>query len=162
MSSGFRFAVAASLMLAWLLLVETAIDPTAALQGEWVARTVQLIGLTGSANDQLRFIFRDRRLTIRGKPGDGTSTECVYRIDATQSPKHLDFTAAPDEQPMLAIYEVAGDELTICFPKLAKGGVCEKRPTKFSGGFFSGTVLMVFSRCNQNKNAEQSLAAESR
>jgi len=154
-----RVVVVCSLMIAFLLLVLSRSNDSRSLQGVWAVESMQILGISARVKDPMRLVVSRNRLIVRGM---GDEEEWSYKIDASHLPKHLDLISTQGEKPILAIYEVDGDELKICFPKLPKGGVCEKRPTTFGTGVFSETVLWVLSKSNHNGNAELNNAADSR
>jgi uncharacterized protein (TIGR03067 family) len=114
------------------------------LQGDWAALSMIVDG-TAAGDDEAQSLFR----TIQGdqytvllfsKPiGKGTFT-----IDATKTPKTIDAQPAGTRgksPPMLGIYELKGNRLTLCFTRPGK-----ERPTDFTSKEESGRTLSVWER----------------
>lgn len=70
-----------------------------------------------------------------GNPGHPLGT---WSIDPTKSPKQFDFQV-DDDPPRQGVYELTGDELTICH-----GTSSGHRPSQIKAGY--GTVLRRFRR----------------
>ena len=121
-------------------------DAKDALQGVWVAKSMKADGKPAPKDTlkRMRFTFEGDKLRIRGNSKtDEDEDEMTYTVDAEQSPKHLDFTPPKAEKPVLAIYEIKGDELKVCM-RHAKS--TEGRPTKFESTPNSRLVLIVFKK----------------
>src|SRR5262245_34836798 len=90
-------------------------EATEPLQGVWVAKSMEADGKPAPADkvERMRFTFKGDKLLLRGNFDDDREAECTYKIDANQSPKHLDFTPPKSDKAILAIYEVKGDELKV-------------------------------------------------
>jgi uncharacterized protein (TIGR03067 family) len=138
------------LISASLLTFITGIGPVAAadndsLQGVWVAQSMESDGNAApkKAVERMRFTFKEDKLLVKGNFDDDREESCGYKIDATKSPKHLDFTPPKEEKPILAIYEINSDQLKLC---LRHGGSSGGRPSDFSTKRNSGLVLIVFKR----------------
>lgn len=118
------------------------------LLGVWVARSMESDGKQVPAEHvkRMRFTFAADKLLVRGNFSDGREEECAFRIDAKRSPKHLDFTPPKEKKPVLAIYEVKGDDLRICLRHASSDA---GRPTEFATKEGSRLVLMVFNRQKQ-------------
>jgi uncharacterized protein (TIGR03067 family) len=120
-------------------------DPKEPLQGMWLTQSLEADGKLASAEvlKRMRFNFKADKLLIKGNFDDSREEECTYKLDPKQSPKHLDFTPATEKKPVLAIYEVTGDDLKIC---LRHGNSSKGRPTEFATKADSQLVLMVFKK----------------
>jgi uncharacterized protein (TIGR03067 family) len=120
-------------------------DDKASLQGVWIAKSMEADGKPAPAEEvkRMRFTFKGDKLLVRGNFDNDREEECSYEIDATKSPKHLDFTPPKEEKPILGIYAVKGDELKLC---LRHGNSSGGRPTEFSTKPESDLILMVFKR----------------
>ncbi len=92
---------------------------------------------------RMRWTFKGDKLLIAGNLADGREEECAYKVDPTQSPKHLDFTTPTETKAILAIYEVKGDELKIC---VRHASSADGRPTEFAARPGSKLVLMVLKK----------------
>jgi uncharacterized protein (TIGR03067 family) len=67
----------------------------------------------------------------------------TFRLDATKTPRAIDFL--PDfpakGKPILGIYRLEGDKLTLCYPALGK-----ERPREFSAKEGTGNTVAVWLR----------------
>jgi uncharacterized protein (TIGR03067 family) len=120
-------------------------DPKDALQGVWVAQSMESDGkaVPEEARKRMRFTFKGDKLIIRGNDDSDREQDCTYKIDATKSPKQLDITTTKDRTPLLAIYEVKGDELKVCVRHASSD---EGRPTGFATKADTRLVLIVFKK----------------
>jgi uncharacterized protein (TIGR03067 family) len=137
-----------ALVVACLVIVcrpGPAAGPTDALQGVWVAQSLESEGKKAPADGltKMRFTFKGDKLLIRGNFKDDREEECPFTVDNTQSPKHLNFTPPKEKKPILAIYEIKGDELTVC---LRHASSTDGRPTTFATKPDSKLVLIVFKK----------------
>jgi len=89
-------------------------DPTS-LVGAWVTRPG--VGIQA-------WVFRDDGTAGVGAP-DNPTLQAIYKVDATQSPKHLDWSQDGGKTWNLGVYEVDGDVLNINFASNGGG----HRPT---------------------------------
>lgn len=123
--------------------IAAAPDDNAALQGVWNAKSMESDGRPEPAGSvkQMRFTFKGDKLLIRGNFQNDREEECSYKIDASKSPKHLDFTPPTEKKPILAIYEIKGDELKMC---IRHGNSSGGRPKEFSSKPGSNFILLVF------------------
>ena len=125
-------------------VADTAI-PQQALQGAWVAQSIETHGEQAPPESakKLRFTFKGDRLLIAGNTSPDKEEDCPYKVDATQSPKHLEFTPPKEEKPVVGIYELSGDTLKICFRHASSTG---GRPTEFRTTPESQFVLVLFKK----------------
>ena len=116
-----------------------------ALQGTWIAQSIETSGNQVPPEDskRLRFTFKGDHLLISGNTSFNKEEDCTYKVDATKSPKQLEFTPPKEEKPVLGIYEVSGDDLKICFRHASSA---DGRPTEFRTVKDSNLVLVVFKR----------------
>ncbi|MGE3821346.1 MAG: TIGR03067 domain-containing protein [Isosphaeraceae bacterium] len=116
-----------------------------ALKGLWIAESIEKAGKQAppEAVKLMRFTFHEKELLIKGNFQDEREISCSYKIDATQEPKHLEFTPPREEQAVLGIYRVREGKLEICMrrPDSPKG-----RPTTFETGDDESLVLVKFKR----------------
>lgn len=98
------------------------------LVGTWKATSIEANGKTIKGDDasRMEMQFKPDTLIIKGSFGDDREESCTWKIDVSKSPKTLDFTPGKHD-PVLAIYELNGDELKICFIKESK-----ERPKEMS------------------------------
>ena len=90
----------------------------AAMQGTW-----EIVSFTSGQDDVPAATLKNWRRTVKGnhvvwKDGDQTMIELNIKLDATNTPMMLDSTVATGDgrgDTMLAIYELKGDELRVCF-----------------------------------------------
>jgi uncharacterized protein (TIGR03067 family) len=92
---------------------------------------------------RMRFTYKGDKLIIRGNYEDGREEEATCKLDATKSPKQLDFKPEKEKSPILAIYEVKGDELKVC---VRHASSTEGRPTAFATKEGTKLVLIVFKK----------------
>jgi uncharacterized protein (TIGR03067 family) len=125
--------------------VKAADDAKTALQGVWNAQSMEVDGKPASAETvkHMRFTFKDDKLLMRGNVKDDSETECTYTVDPKPSPKHMDIVAPGQARPILAIYELKGDELKIC---LRHARSTAGRPTEFATKANSLLILIVFKK----------------
>jgi uncharacterized protein (TIGR03067 family) len=123
------------------------------LVGIWNVVSVQANGtkVPPEALKGFQFIFTAESLTRKqsGKLVSGAR----YKLDLSKSPKWIDMTGVTDgkEQSVPALYELDGDNLSVCFPadyKNKEGKLVKalKRPEKLEGGEGSGQVFMILKR----------------
>jgi uncharacterized protein (TIGR03067 family) len=122
-----------------------ATDDKAALQGIWIAQSMEADGKSAPSDTvkNMRFTFKGDKLLVRGNFDNEREEECSYEIDATKSPKHLDFTPPKEKKPLLAIYELKDDELKICIRHASSS---EGRPDKFDTKPDSKLILLVLKK----------------
>jgi uncharacterized protein (TIGR03067 family) len=120
-------------------------DGKAALQGVWVARSMEVDGKAAPAEDtrRTRFTFKGDNLLLRGNFDDDSEDERACTIDPRKSPKHLDLTPAHEKERILGIYELKGGELRVC---LRQAGGAGGRPTAFATRAGARLVLIVFRK----------------
>ena len=122
-------------LLAFVIGVGSVVaDDKASLQGVWVLKSFEPEGNCEPAC----LVFKADSLVIRYKELKGEKS--TYKIDATKSPKHLDLTR--DGDTGLCIYNIKGDELTICMSETD----FRRRPVKFPTQPDSGFILIVLKR----------------
>jgi uncharacterized protein (TIGR03067 family) len=143
-----RFSLSACVFTC-ILAVSTAVTKAGgdakSLQGVWIAHSMEADGKPASeaAVKPIRFTFKTDKLLIAGNFNDDREEECDYRVDPTQSPKHLEFLPPKDGKAVLGIYEVKGDELKIC---LRHASSSDGRPAEFKTIADSKLRLIVFKR----------------
>jgi uncharacterized protein (TIGR03067 family) len=111
------------------------------LQGAWKLESAQTAGKDVPPAEiekmPLQFTFKGDKVTIeeKGRPMEGT-----LKLDATKKPATMDLTPAKGDFTVLAVYELEGDTLKLCFVKESK-----ERPKSLDT---TGTKasLLVFKR----------------
>jgi RNA polymerase sigma factor (sigma-70 family) len=112
------------------------------LEGSWKITSGQLAGkeLEGDEGDRIKmqkWVFRGDKVTAK--------SECAYSIDPSKKPKEMDVTVT--EGPEMergtwkGIYELKGDELTLCFAMPNRD-----RPTEFASKEGELIMLMKLKR----------------
>jgi uncharacterized protein (TIGR03067 family) len=115
-------------------------------QGHWLMAAETAAGIPAPAKK-----LKGRKLVITGNryfaesPVTG-GEKGTFTIDPTQRPKSMD--SSPSEEPnrgrkRLAIYEINGDSLKLCYT--AFGGA---RPKAFVSEPGSETILVIYKRAN--------------
>lgn len=121
---------------------EDAKDP---LQGVWIARSLESDGKAAPAEAvrRMQFTFQGKKLFIKGNFADDRVEECTFKVDVTQSPKHLDITPPESQLRIPGIYDVKDDQLSVC---LRHASSSDGRPTEFASKVDSKLILIVFQR----------------
>lgn len=114
------------------------------LQGIWLGQTMEANGkpAPNKAAKRMRFTFEGDTLLIRGNFSDERELKCSFKIDAKQTPHHLDFRPMK-EKTVLGIYEVKGDVLKICVRHANSG---KGRPSEFKTAPDSDLILIVLQK----------------
>ena len=115
----------------------------ARMQGDWAAEALTIDGMKLPDDDAQAYfrtvkgnaytVFRFSKAAARG----------TFTLDATKSPRTMDVTPAGPRKgkPILAIYKLEGDTLTIC-----NAGPGKERPKTFTAPAGSGHTLTVWKR----------------
>jgi uncharacterized protein (TIGR03067 family) len=105
----------------------------AALQGEWEIVSAESNGEPPPPSflDGARFAFSGDNLTLLGKEGS-------FQLDATKTPRQIDFVRGKTRQP--GIYELDGDSLKLCV------GPSDDRPKEFQTRPRTDHSLFVLKR----------------
>ena len=118
-------------------------DDAAAMDGKWAMTSGEMAGTAFPAEvtKSLTLILDKGKYTVKSPGPDdlGTTT-----IDATKTPKELDIkgTEGPNKgKTILAIYELDGDTLKVCYDLEGK-----KRPTEFKTAKESKQFLATYQR----------------
>jgi len=130
-----------------LLADDVAEQALASMQGTW-----EIISFSSGQDDVPAATLRNWRRTVKGghvvwKDGDQTMVELDIKLDATRTPRTLDSTVATGDgrgDTMLAIYELKGDELRVCFRPPG-----EARPKEFFAAPGAGQLLYTARRLSR-------------
>jgi uncharacterized protein (TIGR03067 family) len=150
-----------ALLIAAAALAAAADDPADAVKAEkakligtWTVEALEADGqeVPPEFVKDVRLVFTAESMTR--KRGDKAESGSGYKLDPSKSPKWIDLTGKTDgkDVAILAVYELDGDTLKLCFPaEYKKGGkpIAErllKRPAKLDGGKDTKQVLMVLKR----------------
>lgn len=108
----------------------------ASLNGIWSVISMQDNGrkLPSIKAKTLRFEFTDKKLTMRIL--DQVIAETEYTADSAKQPPPIDFTF--EGKPTPGIFQLQGDDLTICLGRSA-----DKRPTEFISKAGSPSRLLI-------------------
>jgi uncharacterized protein (TIGR03067 family) len=134
------------LLIAALLVAAPAEDAkkdAKKIQGNWTVVSREFIGnKTPEAElKALKVIIKDGTITI----DDGKKIEKIpYKLDPSKKPKAIDLanTGIENKETTLAIYELDGDTLKICWSEKDP----EHRATKFASDEDSGQTMIVLKR----------------
>ena len=126
------------------LLIETDYQR---LSGTWLLSSGVVDGqpVPEDIRKKTRLVTTRDKFTVSTGTQTGTSEEGTFTIDPTKTPKTWDYTITEGPEKgllTLGIYELKGDELTLCY---VEGGD-KARPTEFAVGGKGGEQLQVWKR----------------
>jgi uncharacterized protein (TIGR03067 family) len=114
-----------------------------AIQGTWLASTAEFGGqkFPDEVRKSIKLVIKDGKytVTVGREPDKGTS-----KMDPSANPKAMDITGTegPNKgKTMLAIYELKGDTLRVCYDVSGK-----KRPTEFKTAADTQLFLVTYKR----------------
>ncbi|HEV3205209.1 MAG TPA: TIGR03067 domain-containing protein, partial [Gemmataceae bacterium] len=118
------------------------------IQGTWTVVSRESIGKKTPEAElkRLKVTIKDGTLTI----DDGKKKEKhTYNLDPSKKPKAIDLanTGIESKETTLAIYELDGDDLKICWSEKDP----EHRATKFASDEDSGQSMIVLNQKKKNK-----------
>jgi uncharacterized protein (TIGR03067 family) len=128
----------------WIIALLLLAGPARAdVEGSWRPVTAELDGnrLPGAELAELRLTLTATSYTLTNALGDDRG---VVKKDGSQTPMTMDVTGTegPNQgKTMLAIYQLSGDRLTICYDLTGKS-----RPTKFETRPGSRRFLVTYQR----------------
>ncbi len=110
--------------------------------GTWdvTERTIGKAKITSTIKMQWKLESEGKLQMVRNV-ARGTSTNYTFRFDSSKSPMHFEYQTSPTATPYLAICEVRGDTMRICYARSGK-----ERPTDFEPE--TGEYLYTFRRVN--------------
>lgn len=116
------------------------------LQGIWKIVSMESDGTKISQNDLAAVPSEQTRIRIDGdkwiSKATGKEETSSFRLDATKTPRTIDIKASDGKFEQLAIYQLEGDDLKICYCGVEK----QERPTQFAAKRGSPTMLYVYKR----------------
>jgi uncharacterized protein (TIGR03067 family) len=121
-------------------------DDNQAIQGTWRCIHFEEEGMNGPPGklDDVFYVFEGDKLKVVFQ--DMVVAEGSYKLDAKAKPKSIDLPeqAGQKEGVGLGIYELDGDDLTICARAFVRKD--SPRPREFASAAKSNTILMKFKR----------------
>jgi uncharacterized protein (TIGR03067 family) len=113
------------------------------MQGDWAAESMERDGMK-LPDDDARAFFR----TVKGNSYtvhrySKQISAGTFRLDASKTPRTIDFipSVPAKGKPILGIYRLEGDTLTLCYSAPGK-----PRPREFSAKEGTGNTLAVWVR----------------
>jgi uncharacterized protein (TIGR03067 family) len=118
------------------------------IQGNWAVVSREFIGKKTPEAElkALRVTIKDGTITM----DDGKKKEKIpYKLDPSKKPKAIDLanTGIESKETTLAIYELDGDTLRICWSEKDP----EHRATRFASDEDSGQTMIVLKREKKDK-----------
>jgi len=118
------------------------------IQGNWTVVSREFIGKKAPEAElkALKVTIKDGTITL----DDGKKKEKIpYKLDPSKKPKTIDLanTGIESKETTLAIYELDGDTLKICWSEKDP----EHRATKFASDEDSGQTMIVLKREKMDK-----------
>ena len=119
-------------------------DEMKRLDGVWVIESILRDPREKGADEGkgIRCIIKDGKVVVKLPGEDKEAGRCTITIDPAAKPKTLDITPDGEKESILAIYELDGDALKICWGSLEK----KERPTDFASKPGSMQSLLVLKR----------------
>ena len=113
--------------------------------GEWIVEKLMVgdFDVSPKGKESLRFVFaNDGQVTVTEDAKKPEVSE--YKVDLKKSPAEIDILPTKDskDKPMLGIFKIEGDVLTISCVE----GTKDPRPTKFESTKESPTFLITLRR----------------
>jgi uncharacterized protein (TIGR03067 family) len=143
-SVGFLLALVAIYVASTVCAAETTQKDIDAMQGSWSITSFVSDGEAVAAETIARWQRLVERDHVTWKQGNDTMVELTIKFDPSAKPMTLDSTIATGEakgEVLLAIYELDGDELRVCFT-----GPGKPRPKDFSSNQGAGQILFTAKR----------------
>jgi RNA polymerase sigma factor (sigma-70 family) len=106
------------------------------LQGTWTIASMNMGGIA-IAGSRAELIFENKQMTFSGTSG-------TFRIDDAKSPMQIDWIVW--DVATHGIFELRGDELTLCFMQAADGALAQPPPLPTDFSPQPGKMVMVFKR----------------
>jgi uncharacterized protein (TIGR03067 family) len=119
---------------------------TVAIVGEWVFESATIGGRPDSPPPGTTWTFTADSKSVLALGKDYPKLESKYTTDPKKTPAWLDVADGPKGTPLIGIYKVDGDTLTLCL-----GGKVGDRPTTFEAPAGSTTAIMVLKRVKKKE-----------
>lgn len=101
------------------------------LQGKWQVVSFELAGSEIKVNnDGIVIVIEGNKLKFTNSKGTDDIAMFTFTLDAGKSPKNIDLLEKDKSKAEPAIYELKGDELTICRPVEGRARPSELRSTR--------------------------------
>lgn len=124
----------------------SASDDNQAIQGKWRCVHFEEEGTNAPPGklDDVFYVFEGDKLKVVFQ--DMTVAEGSYKLDPKAVPKSIDLPEQPGQKDGvgLGIYQLDGDDLTICARAFVRKD--SERPRQFASAAKSNTILMKFKR----------------
>jgi uncharacterized protein (TIGR03067 family) len=143
--------IAAGVLVAGTSLAQDAAKKDlAALKGSWEIIGKEYMGKKATREEVAKLkgdmVVKDNTVTQWADDAGKTMVVSVatWKLDPKANPKALDLTYTEGElkgETVLAIYEVKGDTLRVCYAMMN-----EKRPTEFAGNADGKAFLLIYKR----------------
>src|SRR5262245_24145518 len=113
------------------------------LDGTWVVESVTRDPREQNAGEGkgIRCVIRGERLVATLPGEDRPAGTLILKTDPTKKPNAMDIRPAGEKDIILAIYDLQGDTLRVCWSPVGKG-----RPAEFASPPGSGHSLVVLKR----------------
>jgi uncharacterized protein (TIGR03067 family) len=123
---------------------DAASEEAARLRGTWLLVASEADGEREAADVRVLLVITRDKVTLRAK---GVRDESGFRLRPAKTPKEIDLIRTGERDPeregvALAIYQLRGDELTICGNAVGS----KQRPKAFRTQARDGLTLGVFKR----------------
>jgi uncharacterized protein (TIGR03067 family) len=117
----------------------------AKIQGTWTTTTLKYNGKDLTEKYKLTLVFKGDQVSVEGNDEVKMDyAKAAIKLDPSTSPRCLDIKVVGGNQKdadLEGIYEIKGDQLTLCVKVLGK-----ERPTEFASPDGSSIALLVLKR----------------
>jgi uncharacterized protein (TIGR03067 family) len=122
---------------------DAAKDEHTKLDGTWVVESVVRDPRERNPDEGkgIRCIIKGEKVVAKLPGDDKPAGALAIKIDAAKTPKTMDLRPEGERGKILAIYELKGDTLRVCWSPLGK-----ERPSEFASNAGSGHTLVILKR----------------